>query len=259
MTLQPPVVAGNPTVVLSSPTGSLSLHLLPSHGLTFHKLLVNGYDVLIGPESTESYLSEGRNFRNQVVGRYANRLPGGRWSADGVQVNLVGDGTWLHYHASTDTKSLVFLEKQVYLHGGPTGYDVRTWLPITRERSALFSSGNPSVEPGQGQEAIFQLRSPAGDQGFPEDLIIEAYVAVVGPTPTPGQDVGSSTGADAGVAGDVYYNLRAAIVPRESGPAEVRGTPINLTVHWGFNLEAGGDVLNHLLWLDVRPFLISPP
>jgi hypothetical protein len=92
-TIQPPVIAGDPTVVLSAPTGSLSLHLLPSYGLTFHRLLVNDYDVLIGPESSESYLSEGRNFRNQVIGRYANRLPGGRWQVDGIEVNLVGDGT----------------------------------------------------------------------------------------------------------------------------------------------------------------------
>jgi Aldose 1-epimerase len=91
MALPPPVVAGDPTVILSSPTGSVSLHLLPSYGLTFHKLVVNDYDVLIGPESTEGYLSEGRNFRNQVIGRYANRLPSGRWQVDGVTVDLIGD------------------------------------------------------------------------------------------------------------------------------------------------------------------------
>jgi hypothetical protein len=125
------------------------------------------------------------------------------------------------------------------------GYDIRTWTPITRDQSALFSSGNPSVESGKGQDAIFQLRSPAGDQGFPEDMIIEAYVAVVGPTP-------DEAGDAAGVAGEVYYNLRAAIVPREDDPKEARGTPINLTVHWGFNLEGGNEVLDHLLWLDVR-------
>jgi aldose 1-epimerase len=136
------------------------------------------------------------------------------------------------------------------LHGGPTGYDIRRWLPITRDQSALFASGNPSVEPGKGQEAIFQLRSPEGDQGFPEDVIIEAFVAVVGPNT-------DETGSSAAVAGEVYYNLRAAIVPGEDGSDKVRGTPINLTVHWGFNLEGGRDVLNHLLWLDVSPNLPS--
>lgn len=64
-------------VCLETSSKQLSLSLIPGHGLTFHKLLASGYDVLIGPEDPICLRTEPRKFNNQIIGRYANRLPAG--------------------------------------------------------------------------------------------------------------------------------------------------------------------------------------
>jgi hypothetical protein len=71
--------------VLATPSHNLALSLLP-YGLTFNSLYItrpNGEteDLLIGPTKPEEHdwqHETGRKFRNQTVGRYANRLPSGK-------------------------------------------------------------------------------------------------------------------------------------------------------------------------------------
>lgn len=57
--------------------------------------------------------------------------------------------------------------------------------------------------------------------------------------------------------GRVTVVLRAKIVDDGSEESK-RGTPINLTVHWGFMLDhVAGDIKAHKMWIDVSFF--SPP
>lgn len=78
----------------------------------------------------------------KVVGRYANRIAGGRFALDGRVYQLATN------------------EGPNTLHGGPDGFTKRTWKtgPI---RTSIDGS-TMSVE--------FSLNSPAGDQGFPGAL-----------------------------------------------------------------------------------------
>lgn len=78
----------------------------------------------------------------KVVGRYANRIAGGRFALDGRVYQLATN------------------EGSNTLHGGPDGFTKRTWKtgPI---RTSIDGS-TMSVE--------FSLTSPAGDQGFPGNL-----------------------------------------------------------------------------------------
>ncbi|KAF9042618.1 hypothetical protein BDZ89DRAFT_1128524 [Hymenopellis radicata] len=84
--------------------------------------------------------------------------------------------------------------------------------------------------------AVFSLISLDGDQGYPGTLTMEVLVALLPPKPT------SSTTSD---MGRLIYVYRAKV--------DKDVTPINLTQHWGFNLDAslkenqGADVKGHVL------------
>jgi aldose 1-epimerase len=92
-------------------------------------------DVVLGYEALDDYLRD-RSFMGSVLGRYANRIRGGRFLLDGREVELeVNDGP-------------------NHLHGGHDGFHRR-----------LFD-----VEP-LGDDALrFRLVSPDGDGGYPGRL-----------------------------------------------------------------------------------------
>lgn len=99
-------------VILKNDEGTVELHVLP-YGLTLHRLIVRTeggkeQDLLVGPEEPERCGSDGRLFRNTVVGRYANRLRVSAAAQHGVR--LEGDEG-----------------SDVSLHGGSHGFDTRTW------------------------------------------------------------------------------------------------------------------------------------
>ena len=119
----------------------------------------------------------------------------------------------------------------VSLHGGPTGYDAAPWTQLTTTPS-LFTKAE--IAHFQDSYAVFKHVSPNGDQGYPGELTIEVLVALLPPvTPSEG-DLGS-----------LIYVYRAKL---DKGV-----TPVNLTQHWGFNLDAslkehqGADVKDHTL------------
>lgn len=93
--------------------------------------------------------------------------------------------------------------------------------------SANTASNAPEVAPA-GSEAIFALESPAGDQGFPGALRVEARISVQPPSPSP-------SSGNAGSLGAISLVYRAMLLPTDPPCA---GTPLNLTHHWGFNLSA---------------------
>lgn len=94
----------------------VSLELM-SKGLTVHHLLVErpGFpprDLICGPEETDGYAQEGRRFKNQVVGRYTNRLAGGQTSietreGERLSLNLERNGTFA-IQVSLSTSLLLF-------------------------------------------------------------------------------------------------------------------------------------------------------
>ncbi|KAF5374514.1 hypothetical protein D9615_009094 [Tricholomella constricta] len=85
--------------------------------------------------------------------------------------------------------------------------------------------------------AIFRLVSPDGDQGYPGKLIVEALVALIGPGE---QERKYRTPADVPQAIAPEYDLGSIVLTYRAKIDEGKEvvTPINLTQHWGFNLEA---------------------
>ena len=97
-------------------------------------------DITLGYDDVADY-EEFPNYFGVTVGRYANRIAGGRFTLDGRQYQLTqNDGG-------------------NSLHGGTQGFDKRTWR-IT------------DVQSGPLARVVMELDSPDGDQGYPGNLAV---------------------------------------------------------------------------------------
>jgi len=203
--------------------GSLTLEILP-HGLTLHRLLVKSdkqnatHDVLIGPETPQDHLSQ--KYTNTIVGRYSNRLPVGKHSIERGE-----------YKA--DFTAVANENEHVSLHGGPVGFDSLVWEKLVGKPELFRPDELKHLPSEQDTFGFFKLVSPDGDQGYPGNLLAEVLVALL-----PGNQKGKR--------GSVVIVYRAKL---DKGV-----TPVNLTQHWGFNLEVTTDksatVKGHSLFID---------
>lgn len=98
-------------------------------------------DVTLGYDDARSYV-EHPNYWGQTIGRYANRIAGGRFTLDGKAYQLTQN------------------DKLNSLHGGTVGFDKRMWQIV-----------DVSDVGGLAKVAL-RLVSPAGDQGYPGTLTV---------------------------------------------------------------------------------------
>lgn len=96
-------------------------------------------DVVLGFDTLKDYVQNNSPYFGAVIGRYANRIAGGKFTLDGVT-----------YHLPTN-------DGPNTLHGGTKGFDKRIW-------EAREISGSDTV----GLE--LRYTSPDGEQGFPGTL-----------------------------------------------------------------------------------------
>jgi aldose 1-epimerase len=114
-----------------------------TYGATLQSLIApdrNGKraEVTLGYDDAASYEAK-PNFFGVTVGRYANRIAGGRFSLDGHSYQLT---------QSDGANSL---------HGGTRGFDKHNWRIV-------------SVSSGKAARVVLGLTSPDGDQGYPGKL-----------------------------------------------------------------------------------------
>ncbi len=112
-------------------------------GATLQSLVVPGRDgpadVVLGHATLGEYLAHPQYF-GAAVGRYANRIARGRFTLDGIDYQVpVNDGANA-------------------LHGGPAGFDKRLW----------------DVVAANGEAVTLRHVSPAGEEGFPGTLTVDA-------------------------------------------------------------------------------------
>jgi len=103
-------------------------------------------DVTLGYDRLEDYVAK-PNYWGQTIGRYANRIAGGRFTLDGKAIQLTQN------------------DKTNSLHGGTQGFDKRVWRIV-------------SVENGARARVVMALTSPAGDQGYPGRLDVTVSYAL---------------------------------------------------------------------------------
>lgn len=114
--------------------GRLSVTVI-NLGATVTEINFAGRSLALGYETAEEYLA-GKNYLGAVVGRYANRIAGARFSLDGREYPLTAN------------------EGANQLHGGPDSFDKRAWTGEILGEYALR----------------LRLFSPHGDNGYPGDL-----------------------------------------------------------------------------------------
>jgi aldose 1-epimerase len=103
-------------------------------------------DIVLGYADAPQYLSEPQYF-GATVGRYANRIAGGRFTLDGRDYSLpTNDGP-------------------NHLHGGPRGLDKVVWTLESTE------NGSPAL-------AVFTYSSPDGENGYPGKLDVTAIYSL---------------------------------------------------------------------------------
>jgi aldose 1-epimerase len=105
-------------------------------------------DVVIGHEALEGYLTRSRFF-GALVGRYGNRIGGGRFTLDGQEYTLAKNNGPNH------------------LHGGTKGFDKFVW-----QAAAATDPRRPSVS--------FTRTSPDGEEGYPGALAVKVTYTITG-------------------------------------------------------------------------------
>jgi aldose 1-epimerase len=100
-------------------------------------------DVMWGYENIDGVMADGSN-SGPVVGRYGNRIAGGKFTLDGTEYTLnLNDGP-------------------NQLHGGPKGWGMQIW-----EGGEVFTDA-------EGNQAVtMKLVSPDGDENYPGTVTIE--------------------------------------------------------------------------------------
>ncbi len=138
-----------------------------------------------------------------TVGRYANRIAGGRF--------CIGDNMY----------QLTVNENGNTLHGGKDRFQTREWRAEMYDRWGIVTN-----DESDAYTVTFALRSVDGDQGFPGNLELR-----------------------------VSYELTDSdeVVIRYEAKSD-KDTVVNFTNHSYFNMNGGGVVKDHTLWVDTNAY-----
>ncbi|MDN4163259.1 aldose epimerase family protein [Nocardioides abyssi] len=164
--------------------GSDDLHLgVAPLGARVHRMRVRDGDgawreVVLGLPRVADHLQDDA-YLGATVGRYANRVAHGE---------LVVDGT---------THRLPRNDRGHTLHGGPDGFDRRTWTVVEAHPAAVE----------------LELVSPDGDQGFPGTVTVRARYEVAGRTLRTSYAATTDAPTVVSLSSHAYYRLGGADLP----------------------------------------------
>jgi aldose 1-epimerase len=209
-------------------------------------------DIVLGYDSLADYLADTRYF-GAIVGRYANRIAGARFTLDGTTIELPAN------------------EGPNQLHGGPDGFHRAVWTAEPFE-----SDGTVGVR--------LALTSPNGDSGFPgtlhvavtytladtNELFVDFAAATDRATPLnltqhsyfnlAGHDRGDVLGHELMVAASRYTPVDAQLIPTgelrdvSGTPFDFRhSTPIGSRIHDADDQLRIGHGYDHNFVLDRAP------
>jgi len=164
-------------------------------------------DVALGFDTLEGYLGESPYF-GAIVGRYGNRIAGGRFELDGVSYQLATNNGPNH------------------LHGGAIGFDKVMWRAEPFERNAMAEGG-----PAAGVRLTYL--SADGEEGYPGNLTT-AVTYTLGENGALVVDYELSTDAPtpANITQHTYFNLAGEgdVLGHELRLNADRFTPVDATM-----------------------------
>jgi galactose mutarotase-like enzyme len=146
-------------------------------GATVHRLEVTGGDgrrrnVVLGNATVADRLASS-DYLGSTVGRYANRISGGRLRLGDQELRLPAN------------------DRGNTLHGGPDGFDSRLW----------------EVVDAGGDHAHLRLVSPDGDMGFPGTLTCDVHYRVDGDSVTVRMEATTDRPTVVNLTNHAYFNL----------------------------------------------------
>ena len=164
--------------------GALSCDIIPFGG-SLRALRVpdrtgTPVDVLLGFDTLEAYRSHGKSF-GALVGRYANRIGGARFTLNGTACPLVANDHGVNH-----------------LHGGGLGFNRRVWTVDSAADDALTLS----------------LFSPDGEEGYPGDLLVRVTYTLTAEGLTIAYWARSDRDTVCNLTNHAYFNLSG----HDSGP-----------------------------------------
>lgn len=110
------------------------------YGATLQKLVHKGTDIVCGYDTLDGYLNSD-GYVGATIGRYANRIRGGKLTLDDVDFPIYNN------------------DGEAHLHGGKMGFDKHTW----NVEEGICPDGSPSLSCG--------FVSADGEEGYPGRLI----------------------------------------------------------------------------------------
>ncbi|MGC1201316.1 MAG: aldose epimerase family protein [Candidatus Acidiferrales bacterium] len=134
-------------------------------------------DVVLGYDDLADY-EQGKSYFGGTIGRYANRIAGGKFVLDGTTYQIpINDGP-------------------NSLHGGTTGFNKRVWTAVDRSRA-------------DAQVLELSYTSPAGEEGYPGTMKATITYTLPADTNELRLDYSASTDKDTilNLTNHSYYNL----------------------------------------------------
>ena len=138
-------------------------------------------DVLLGFDTLEPYLTHGKSM-GALVGRYANRIGGAKFTLNGETFRLAANDNGVNH-----------------LHGGPGGFSQRVW----------------TVEEAEEDRLVLSLFSPDGEEGYPGDLTVRVTYALTAEGLAIVYRARSGRDTVCNLTNHAYFNLSG----HDSGPA----------------------------------------
>lgn len=175
-------------------SGTLSA-TVTEFGASLVDLKLEGVDhsLVLGYPDVDNYVAHGQ-FMGAVIGRYANRIAGGRAIVANQAVQLETNEAGVNH-----------------LHGGAAGFAVQLWT--LKEQGASY--------------VVFELRSEAGDAGYPGNVVVTARYDIAEPA-----------------------TLRLTVKAQSDAD-----TLINICHHPYFNLDGSDSIDQHQLLLNCQHYL----
>ncbi|MFB7600790.1 aldose epimerase family protein [Streptomyces sp. NPDC056160] len=169
-------------------------------------------DVVLGFAGLDGYLSHPEPYLGALVGRYANRIAGSRFTLDGRTYTVTPN------------------EGANSLHGGERGFDKRVWEVTPVEHGVRLSRTSPDGEegfPGRLEVSATYTLDAAGALRIAYEAVTDAPT-VFNPTNHTYWNLGGAGSGDAAghelrLAASRYTPVDADLIP-EGDPADVTGT-----------------------------------